>query len=51
MDNMMAFNKSVNLIINMDDIDNFDKIISLGISENEFFYRVFKESLKKTGKI
>lgn len=51
MDNMMAFVKSVNMIINLDDIDNFDKILSLGISENDYFYRVFKESLKKTGRV
>ena len=51
MDNMMAFVKSVNMIINLEDIKNFDKILSLGISENEYFYRVFKESLKKTGRI
>lgn len=51
MDNMMAFVKSVNMIIHLDDINDFDKILSLGISENDFFYRVFKESLKKTGRI
>jgi hypothetical protein len=51
MDNMMTFNKSVNLIINIKNIDDIDKILQRGIADNEFFYRVFRESLKKTGQI
>ncbi|MBU0994661.1 MAG: zinc-ribbon domain-containing protein [Proteobacteria bacterium] len=51
MDNMIAFVKSVNMIINTNDMENFDKILTLGIGEHEFFYRIFNESLKKTGKI
>ena len=51
MDNMMTFNKSVNLIINIKNIDDIDKILQRGIADNEFFYRVFRESLKKTGRI
>ena len=51
MDNMMAFIKSVNMIINTGDIDNFDKILTLGIGEHDFFYRIFFESLKKVGRI
>ncbi len=43
-DNMQAFNKSVNLIINPRDMDKFDKVLKLGITENENFYKVFKET-------
>ena len=49
MDNMMAFNKSVNIIVNPSNIDNFSAIIKKGISDNEAFYHVYKESLKKGG--
>jgi predicted Zn finger-like uncharacterized protein len=51
MDNMMAFNKSVNLIINTKNIDDIGKILSRGITDNELFYRIYKESLKETGRI
>ena len=51
MDNMTAFNRSVNLIINNKDINNFDKILSRGITDNDFFFRTFKESLKKIRQI
>jgi hypothetical protein len=51
MDNMMSLNKSVNLIINVKNVDDIGKILSRGITDSEYFYRVFKESLKETGKI
>lgn len=47
MDRMMAFNKSVNIVINLKDIDDFEKIVSRGVKDNDNFYRVFKETLKK----
>jgi len=50
MDNMMALNKSANLIINSKNIDDIGKILSRGITDNEFFYRVFKGTLKEVGK-
>ncbi|MFH1080541.1 MAG: hypothetical protein V1766_09845 [Pseudomonadota bacterium] len=50
MDNMAAFNKSVNLIINTKNIDDVETILKGGVSENAAFYRVFKETLKKMGK-
>jgi predicted Zn finger-like uncharacterized protein len=50
MDNMMAFNKSVNLIINIKNIDDIGKILSRGITDNEFFYRVFKGTMKEVGR-
>jgi hypothetical protein len=51
MDNMMALNKSVNLIINVKNTEDIGKILSRGITDNEYFYRVYKESLKETGKV
>ena len=50
MDNMMALNKSANLIINRKNIDDIGKILSRGITDNEFFYRIFKGTLKEVGK-
>ena len=50
MDNMMALNKSANLIINSKNIDDIGKILSRGITDNEYFYRIFKGTLKEVGK-
>jgi len=50
-DNMAAFNKSVNLIINTSNIDDFGQIMKRGVAENEAFYHVFKETLRKKGRI
>lgn len=51
MDNMAAFNQSVNLTINSRNIDEFEKILSRGVADNETFYRVYKESLVSTGRV
>lgn len=45
MDHMMAFSKSVNLILNIRNIDDFDKIIQRALADYGLFYKVFKESL------
>ena len=50
MDNMMALNKSVNLIINIKNIEDIGKILSRAITDNEFFYRVLKGALKEVGR-
>ena len=50
MDRMAAFHKSVNLVINEEDLDRVDKILARGIKEHELFYSVFNASLKETGK-
>jgi len=50
MDNMMALNKSANLIINIKNIEDIGKILSRGITDNEYFYRIFKATLKETGR-
>lgn len=44
MDNMMAFNKSVNLIINKENAAEVDKILSKGLTDYDMFYRIYKES-------
>jgi CheY-like chemotaxis protein len=51
MDNMMAFNASVNLIVNIKNIEDIGKILSRGITDNELFYRVYKETLKESGRV
>ena len=51
MDNMAAFNKSVNIVINVKNIDDVEAILRRAVSENTAFYRVFKDVLKKLGKI
>ena len=49
-DNMQAFNKSVNIIVNLKNIDDFQKILKGAIADNAAFYRVFREALIKTGR-
>jgi len=49
-DNMAAFNKSVNLVINRKNIDNCEKILKRGVADNTAFYRVYKETLIKFGR-
>jgi CheY-like chemotaxis protein len=49
MDNMAAFNKSVNVVVNMKNIDDIDIILRRSFNDNTAFYQVFKETLKKKG--
>ncbi|MBI5845804.1 MAG: zinc-ribbon domain-containing protein [Deltaproteobacteria bacterium] len=51
MDNMASFTKSVNIIINLKNIDEIGSIISTGVSENNGFYRTFNDTLKKMGRL
>jgi hypothetical protein len=51
MDNIAAFNRSVNIIINRDSIDNVGEIIERGVADNRAFYHVFQETLRKMGKV
>ena len=51
MDNMMSFNASVNLIINIKNIEDIGKILSRGITDTEMFYSVYKECLKELGRV
>jgi hypothetical protein len=50
MDYMNSLNKSVNLIINEDEISSLGLILNKEIEENEYFYHVFKEFQRKLGK-
>lgn len=51
MDYMNTLNKSVNLIINEDEISGLGLILSREMEENEYFYHVFKEYQRKFGKL
>ncbi|MBW2668427.1 MAG: zinc-ribbon domain-containing protein [Deltaproteobacteria bacterium] len=51
MDNMAAFHNSVNLIINLKNMNEIEKILRRGKTDYENFYRVYKQSLLKTGRI
>ncbi len=51
MDNMAAFHKSVNIVINLKNIKEIEKILKSGIADSTVFYRVFKEVLAKTGRV
>jgi predicted Zn finger-like uncharacterized protein len=44
LDYMMAFNKSVNLIVGKKDTPDMDKILSKGITDYEMFYRIYQET-------
>jgi hypothetical protein len=50
LDNMMAFGKSANLVVNPDDISNLALILKKAVSDNEKFYKVFMDTLKEVGK-
>ena len=45
MDNMAAFQKSVNMILNLRNIDDLEKILQRGMADYGMFYKVFRESL------
>ena len=47
MDNLEAYGKSVNLVINKRDVGGVEKILRQAMAENEEFYRVFKEKIRR----
>jgi len=49
MDNMAAFNLSVNQVIHEKNIDEMEQIIQNGIVDNDTFYKVFKKTLDSLG--
>lgn len=51
MDNMMAFAKSANLVVNERDIEKLGPILKKAIAEYERFYKVFFDTLVETGKV
>lgn len=50
-DNMVAFNKSVNLVINGKDMGQLRKVLAAAISEHSTFYRIFKDTMVNVGKV
>lgn len=50
MDNMAAFNQSVNLIINKKNLDDIGMILNRAVKDNDNFYFVFKETMKNRGR-
>jgi len=51
LDNMTAYNKSVNVIINKSQMDNVEVIFKKALAEHESFYHVFKGILRKQQKV
>lgn len=49
-DNMIAFNRSVNLVVNLKDVDELEKFLKRSLTENKDFYRVLKGTLRKVGR-
>ena len=45
MDHMIAFQKSVNMIVNVDNIADFDKILRRGMADHGLFYQAYKDCL------
>ena len=50
MDNMAAFNKSVNVVVHVRNLDEVAKILRRAIDEHQAFYSIFQESLVATGR-
>lgn len=50
MDYMTGFMKSVNLIVNTKNIDDFAKILSRGLTDYLAFYRILREKLHEVGR-
>lgn len=51
MDNMMAFNKSVDVIVNVENIADADKILQRSITDKDLFYKVYNQTLEEMGRI
>lgn len=49
-DNMMAFGKSVNAVVNVNDLPQIKAILRQGIADTDGFYRVFRQVLLETGR-
>lgn len=49
-DNMLAFSRSVNVVVNLNDLPHLPAILRKGITENNEFYRAFREILAEVGK-
>ena len=49
-DNMTAFAKSANVVINQNDLPRVKAILTRSISDNERFYKVFRKTLRALGR-
>jgi CheY-like chemotaxis protein len=49
-DNLTAFRHSVNMVIHKKNIQEFGRLLSSGLADHKTFYRVFRESLTRTGR-
>jgi hypothetical protein len=50
LNNMQAYQKSANVVINEKDLKKLGEILKKSITENEIFYKVYKETLNVMGK-
>ncbi len=49
-DNMMAFARSVNVVVNLNDLPHLPAILRKGLEDNNDFYKVFRDMLAEVGK-
>jgi CheY-like chemotaxis protein len=49
-DNAMAFARSVNVVVNINDLPHFPAILKKGITDHVEFYRTFRQVLTDAGK-
>jgi ActR/RegA family two-component response regulator len=50
LDNMMAFAKSVNLVVHYNDVPQIKAALQRAVADNDQFYRVFRQVLQEAGK-
>jgi CheY-like chemotaxis protein len=46
-DNMQSYNKSVNMVFNVRDMDGFGRMIELAIKDNDTFYKTYLDTFKR----
>jgi CheY-like chemotaxis protein len=51
MDRMAAFNRSVNVVINIQSIESIAMTIKRELTDNRAFYHIFQTTLQKMGKV
>jgi hypothetical protein len=47
---MMAFARSVNVVVNLNDLPHLPAILKKGITDHVEFYRTFRQVLSEAGK-
>ena len=50
LDNSSAFARSVNAVVNTNDLGQFTPLLRRAVADNDAFYRVFREVLQSAGK-